>query len=58
MIHLEISDLNSKNASLGVKATVAKDAMQKPNGLGHGKTESEVLINRAAAGIMEIAQHG
>ena len=35
---------------------MAIDAMQNPNGLGHGKDENEILINRAAAGIMEISQ--
>lgn len=55
VIHLEISDLYAKDASQGIKATVVKDAIQNPNGLGHGKDESEILVNRAAAGIMEIA---
>ena len=58
VIHLEISDLNVKDSSQGIKATVATDAIQNPNGLGHGRNESEVLIGRAAAGIMEIAQRG
>lgn len=58
VIHLEILDLNAKDASQGIEATVAKHAMQNPNGLGHGKDESEILICRAAAGIVEIAQRG
>lgn len=56
VIHLEISELNAKDPSQGIKATVANDATQNPNGLGHGKDEDEVLVNRAAAGIMEIAR--
>ena len=56
VIHLEISDLNAKDASQGIKATVAKNALQNPNGLCHGRDESEVVIGRAAAGIIEIAQ--
>ena len=56
VIHLEISDLDANDASQGIKATVAKDALQNPNGLGHGKHEGEILVNRAAAGIMEIAR--
>lgn len=36
---------------------MAKDAIQNSNGLGHGREDSEVLVNRAAAGIMEITQH-
>ena len=58
VIHLEISDLDAEDAAQGVKATVAKNAMHNPNGLGHGRDESEILINRAAAGIMEIARRG
>lgn len=56
VIHLEISDLNAKDAAAGIKAIVAKNAMHNPNGLGHGRDESEILIGRAAAGIMEIAR--
>lgn len=56
VVHLDISDLNAKDASQGINATVAKDTTQNPNGLGHGKDEGEVLVNRAAAGIMEIAR--
>ena len=56
VIYLEISDLNAKDPTQGIKATVAKDAIQNPNGLGHGRDGSEILINRAAAGVMEIAQ--
>ena len=58
VIHLEISDLNVEDASQGIKATVAKDGMQNPNGLGHGRDESEVLIGRATAGIIEIVRRG
>ena len=58
VIHLEISDLNTKDATQGIKATVAKDAIQNPNGLGHGRDASEILICRAAAGVMHIAQQG
>ena len=56
VIHLKISELHAKDASQGISATVGKEAMQNPNGLGHGKDETEILINRAAAGIMAIAQ--
>ena len=58
VIHLDILELNVKDASHGIKATVGKDSIQNPNGLGHGKDESEILINQATAGIMNIAQKG
>ena len=56
VVHLDILDLNAKDASQGINATVTKDATQNPNGIGHGKDEGEVLVNRATAGIMEIAR--
>ena len=58
VVHLEISDLSAKDAAQGIKATVAIDAMQNPNGLGHGRDASEILICRAAAGVMHVAQQG
>ena len=58
VIHLEILDLDMKDASQGISATVGKNFMQNPNGLGHGKKESEILVNQASAGIMNIAQKG
>lgn len=58
VIHLEISDLNAKDAAEGIKAIVATDAMHNPNGLGHGRDDGEILIGRAAAGIMNIARRG
>ena len=58
VIHLDILDLNVKDASQGIKASVGKDAIQNPNGLGHGKDESDIIINRSTAGIMAIARQG
>ena len=58
VVHLEISDLNAKDDTQGIKATVAIDAMHNPNGLGHGRDASEILICRAAAGVMHIARQG
>lgn len=58
VIHLDISDLNVEDAAQGIKATVAKDVIHNPNGLGHGRDENEILICRAAAGILEIARRG
>ncbi|MCJ1453878.1 hypothetical protein MMC28_004227 [Mycoblastus sanguinarius] len=58
IIHLDLSDLTAKDASAGITAAVAKGSIQNPNGFGHGKNSDEILVNRAAAGILEIAQPG
>ena len=39
-----------------ITASRAVEGINNPNGLGHGKNKDEVLINRAAAGILEIAR--
>lgn len=56
IVYIEIADLRAKDASERVTATIAKDDIQNPNGFGHGKDEKEILICRAAAGVMEIAK--
>ena len=56
IIHIKLADLNAKDASNGVTATIAKDKIQNPNGLGHGKNESEIVICRAASGVMHLAR--
>ncbi|KAK4694931.1 hypothetical protein P7C71_g2726, partial [Lecanoromycetidae sp. Uapishka_2] len=56
IIYIELADLTVKDASQGVTATVAKSTIQNPNGFGHGKDDGEILIGRAAAGVMELAK--
>ena len=52
--HVGIEDLNAKDASAAVKATVALDKIHNPNGFGHGKSKDEILVGRASAGVMHI----
>ena len=47
--------MNPKKSSERMKIRPAKRDIQNPNGLGHGKEENDILIARAAAGILEIA---
>ena len=56
IIHISISSLKASHAAEGVTAKVALDHIQNPNGLGHGKDDKEIMINRAAAGKMLIAR--
>ena len=55
VVYLEISDMNPKKSSERMKIRPAKRDIQNPNGLGHGKDENDILIARAAAGILETA---
>jgi hypothetical protein len=55
IIHLTLASHTTTSSSSGVHATIALPAIQNPNGLGHGKDANEILINRAAAGVLEIA---
>jgi len=55
IVHLTLTSHTATTVSEGVDATIALSDIQNPNGLGHGKDDNEILINRAAAGVMEIA---
>ncbi|KAL6712708.1 hypothetical protein ACLMJK_009730 [Lecanora helva] len=56
VVHISLSTLSSSSATDNVLATVALSGIQNPNGLGHAAPRTNtVLINRAAAGIMELA---
>ena len=50
-IYIEISDVDAKDSSQGITAMVAKDNVQIPN-----EDENEILIGRAAPGVMELAK--
>ncbi|KAI9697167.1 MAG: hypothetical protein M1820_007903 [Bogoriella megaspora] len=52
IIHVKLSGLESvKSSSEGVTASVAFKH-QNTNGIGHGASDDEVLVGRAAAGVM------
>ena len=52
IIHVSVSDPNSKDPTTGFTAQVAIEGLQNPNGLGHGRTKNEFLLGRASAGIV------
>lgn len=58
VIHIFLSpySLSSPDPTVGITATVALDNVQNPNGLGHGRTPDEILLNRAAGGVMHTVQ--
>ena len=54
LVHISISasTLKSKDPSAGITATIALVNVQNPNGLGHTQTPGEIILNRAASGIL------
>ncbi|KAK4226392.1 hypothetical protein QBC38DRAFT_366541 [Podospora fimiseda] len=56
-IHIKLDSLSSsEDSATGFTASVALDKMHNNNGLGHGRSEREVLIGQASSGIMHIAE--
>jgi len=55
-IHLQISELESSDATAGVTGTVAVENLHNNNGLGHGRTPEEILIASCVSGTMHIAK--
>ena len=56
LIALSLTDLHVSNDTAAVTASVARKGIHNNNGLGHGRTPSEVLINDASAGVLVVAQ--
>jgi hypothetical protein len=55
-LHVELSESSSAEASSGVKVSVAVDSIRNNNGLGHGRTDGEVLIASAAGGSLHLGE--
>jgi hypothetical protein len=55
LVNVEISDLHTSGAD-GVNVTVAAKGIHNNNGLGKGRDENEILIGRAAAGVLVLAK--
>ena len=60
IVHITItaSELESKDPSAGITAVVALENVQNPNGLGHGRTPGEIMLGRAASGILSVIAPG
>jgi hypothetical protein len=56
LVHIEVSDLHTKNDSESVNATVAIKGLHSNNGLARGRHNDEFLIARAAAGVLVLAE--
>lgn len=56
-IHVQINDLkNAKDATAGIEASVALDGLWTNNGLGHGRTDQEIVISSPIGGELYVSQ--
>jgi hypothetical protein len=51
-IHVGITDLKANSADAGINTTVALKGIHNNNGLGHGQSDDEILVNSAMSGVM------
>lgn len=55
-VHLQLDSLTAADSAVGVSARVALSGMHNNNGLGHGRSEREILISSCTSGVMLIGQ--
>jgi len=55
-VHLQLDSLTATDSAAGVTARVALSGMHNNNGLGHGRSEREILISSCTSGVMLIGQ--
>lgn len=56
LVHIQLESLSAADSSSGVTASIALDKIHNNNGLGHGRSEREILISQAASGVLHIAE--
>ncbi|KAJ5726444.1 uncharacterized protein N7483_007801 [Penicillium malachiteum] len=56
IIHVEVTDFKSTDATEGFKATVANQGLWNNNGLGHSRTDTEIVISSPAGGQLYLAE--
>ncbi|KAH6850443.1 hypothetical protein B0I37DRAFT_114420 [Chaetomium sp. MPI-CAGE-AT-0009] len=56
VIHIQLESLTGAEAAAGVTANVALSNMHNTNGLGHGRSNSEILISSCTSGVLHIGQ--
>jgi hypothetical protein len=55
-VHIQLDSLAAADSAAGVTATIALSEMHNNNGLGHGRTEHEILISSCTSGVLNIGQ--
>ncbi|KAL2131364.1 hypothetical protein VTI74DRAFT_5175 [Chaetomium olivicolor] len=56
LVHIQLDSLKAAESDAGVTADVALSPMHNNNGLGHGRSENEILISSCTSGILHIGQ--
>ena len=56
IVHIQLDSLKAPDAAAGVTARIALAGLHNTNGIGHGRTEDEILISSCTSGVLNIAQ--
>jgi hypothetical protein len=56
VVHVQLASLAAPDPTSGVTAEVALSGMHNTNGLGHGRSEREILISSCTSGVLHIGQ--
>jgi len=56
IVHIQLDSLKAPSADAGVTARIALAGLHNTNGIGHGRTEDEILISSCTSGVLNIAQ--
>ncbi|KAL2015725.1 hypothetical protein VTK56DRAFT_4896 [Thermocarpiscus australiensis] len=56
VVHLQLESLAATEATKGVTASVALAPLHNSNGLGHGRSEREILVSSCTSGVLHIGQ--
>jgi len=56
VVHVNISGLHGSDLASGNSVDVALHGFHNPNGLGTGSMQTEIIIARAAAGLLALAE--
>lgn len=56
VVHIQLDSLAAAEPTAGLTATVALDKTHNNNGLGHGRSEREILISDCSSGVLRIGQ--
>jgi hypothetical protein len=56
VVHVQLSSLAASDPTFGVTAEVALSGMHNTNGLGHGRSEREILISSCTSGVLHIGR--
>ncbi|KAK4041252.1 hypothetical protein C8A01DRAFT_14972 [Parachaetomium inaequale] len=56
IIHVQLDSLTAADPTAGVVAEVTLSGIHNPNGLGHGRSDDEILISSCTSGVFHVGQ--